>query len=244
MDRAYYIAELDADVDDVIAAEYLKRRNALAGVVLSPKPKTSLGWDRCSSLKKMGIDVFTKIPDDAKYVFVGGALTSVAEHIANGHSIECLVMNGGFVGSNIVPQEFQLDKFRNKLAVRTFNFNIDIDATVAVLKAPENSIKRIVLVGKNVCHSERNTEKDLWNDKNSLALFRKYHVRDGKRQHDMLACHEGLALLGLGGVDDTFCEYQDVYPFNQGLEGSMTRWGSGLEKTEYRKVYAATSLPE
>ena len=35
-----YIAELDADVDDVIAAEYLHNKGVLKEVVCDPMPKT------------------------------------------------------------------------------------------------------------------------------------------------------------------------------------------------------------
>ena len=48
------------------------------------------------------------MPPIAKYVFVGGALTELARYLIN-HKIECLVMNGGFAGSNIVKNP--LDKF-------------------------------------------------------------------------------------------------------------------------------------
>ena len=54
----------------------------------------------------------------AKYVFVGGALTLVADYIKM-HHIDWLVMNGGFVGFNIAA--YELDKFKGKKTVRTFN---------------------------------------------------------------------------------------------------------------------------
>ena len=40
----------------------------------------------------------------AKYVFVGGALTLVADYIKM-HHIDWLVMNGSFVGFNIAAYE-------------------------------------------------------------------------------------------------------------------------------------------
>ena len=48
------------------------------------------------------------MPAIAKYVFVGGALTLVADYIKM-HHIDWLVMNGGFVGFNIAA--YELDKF-------------------------------------------------------------------------------------------------------------------------------------
>lgn len=147
-----YIAELDQDVDDVIAAEYLLNKGVLKCVVLDPLPKTQQGYERKQELIKLGIDVKTKFPLIAKYVIVGGALTSVAQYILD-HKIEYLIMNGGFVGNNIVKTP--LKKFLNKTEVRTFNFNLDIDATHKVLTS--NNINHIMLVGKNVCHDKRNS---------------------------------------------------------------------------------------
>lgn len=234
-----YVAELDADVDDVIAAEYLHKKGVLKCVVLDPLPKTQLGKDRMKMLEKLGITVSAKMPSIAKYVFIGGALTEIARYTTT-HHIDCLVMNGGFVGSNIVSPSDELEKFKGKQTVRTFNFNCDVLAADKVLKSTERQIGKIVLVGKNVCHSRRNTEEDLWNDKESLELFRKYNVKPGKCQHDMLACHEGLAILGLG--ETPFCNYLVVHPYNEGLYGNMTKWGSKKEETGYREVLAAVSF--
>lgn len=158
------------------------------------------------------------------------------------HHIDCLVMNGGFVGSNIVPEDDQLPKFKEKQTVRTFNFNCDVNAADKVLKSTERQIGKIILIGKNVCHSERNTEKDLWKDEESKKLFKKYNVKPGKCQHDMLACHEGLVHIDLDEVIDPYCTFLEVYPYNEGLQGNMTKWGSKLEPTNYRKVVAAVSI--
>lgn len=236
-----YIAELDADVDDVVAAEYLHQKGVLKCVVLDPLPKTQLGKDRMKMLEKLGITVSTKMPPVVKYVFIGGALTEIARYITT-HHIDVLVMNGGFVGSNIISEMDQLPKFRGKQTVRTFNFNCDVNAADRVLRSTEKQIGKIILVGKNVCHNERNTEKDLWKDEESRKLFKKYNVRPGKCQHDMLACHEGLVHLGLGNVTVPYCTYLTVHPYNEGLQGNMTKWGSKTTPTQYREVVAAISL--
>lgn len=236
-----YVAELDADVDDVIAAEYLNNRGVLRCVVLDPLPKTQIGKDRQKALEKLGIDIETKLPNNCKYVFCGGALTSIAQYIKTRH-IDCLVMNGGFVGSNIVNSKDELEKFKGKETVRTFNFNCDIEATDRVLKSSSRQIGKIVLVGKNVCHSELNTESGFWKADEYKKLFKKYNVKPGKKQHDMLACHEGLAMLGIEGVTVPWCTFLEVYPYNEGLKGNMTKWGSKLGNSGYRKVVAAVSI--
>lgn len=237
-----YIAELDADVDDIIAVEYLNHKNVLKCVVLDPYPKTDIGKKRMKMLTDENIKIEKKVPPNTKYIFVGGQLTEVARYITT-HHIDCLVMNGGYVGSNIVDENNQLEKFKNKKTVRTFNFNCDINATQKVLTSNEKQIGQIILVGKNVCHSIKNTELNLWNDKFSKEILKKYNVKKDKRQHDMLACHEGLCALNFIN-EQPYCNFAEVYPYNEGINGNMTKWGSKLEKTNYRKVTSAVSYKE
>lgn len=231
MNEVVYIAELDADVDDVIAAEYLYQKNVLKEVVCDPFPKTEQGKNRKSQLEQLGIKVSNKMPSVAKYVFVGGALTELARYLIN-HKIECLVMNGGFVGSNIVKNP--LEKFKDKQVIRTFNFNCDVNAADSVLKS--KNIENVILVGKNVCHSKINTLFGVW--KEEKELLEKYHSKYGKRQHDMLACREGLIMLGMLD-EDSYLDYKFVRPYNTGLNGKNTEWGSTFGKSPYRIVLAA-----
>ncbi len=226
-----YIAELDADVDDVIAAEYLYRKGVLKEVVCDPKPRTEEGRERKKQLEEIGVKVSNKIPPIAKYVFVGGALTELAGYLIN-HKIEYLVMNGGFVGCNIVQNP--LEKFKGKQSVRTFNFNCDVKETDFVLRS--RNVRNIILVGKNVCHDEINTLNGIWSEEREL--LEKYHSKPDKRQHDMLACREGLILLGL--LDQkSYLKYAEVRPYNTGLKGNMTEWGSTVGKSPYKNVLAA-----
>lgn len=229
-----YVAELDSDVDDVVAAHYLFNEGVLKCVVCDPYPRTPEGLARKGKLEALDIDVVKKMPPVAKYVFVGGALTAVAGYIRM-HHVDWLVMNGGFVGANIAT--FELDKFKGKNTVRTFNFNCDVVAADTVLKTDEKHISHIVLVGKNVCHDVRNTKNGLWSGEKYKKLFDEYRVKDEKRQHDLLACHEGLAFLrGTNAI----CEYEMVRPYNTGLNGKLTQWGSTKTmETPYREVLAA-----
>jgi hypothetical protein len=171
-----YSAELDGDVDDIIAIEYLYNNYALKCVVCDPKPSTEIGKIREEKLKKLDIEINYNFPEDTNIVFCGGALTTLSKFIEN-HKISILVMNGGFVGDNIVPKEHVLKKFEGLKTCRTFNFNCDINATDKILKSSEEKIGKIILVGKNVCHSEKNTPNFIWNYKEYDNLFKKYKVR-------------------------------------------------------------------
>jgi hypothetical protein len=248
-DKIVYIAELDQDVDDVIAVEYLHSLGLLDYLVLDPYPVEDIGKQRLSMIKKMGIVVKRHLDRACVNVFCGGELTEIASHIKTGGTIQNLVVQGGFVGSNIVPSDKQLRKFRNKETARTFNFNCDVTAADYVLKTTEQQIGNIYCIGKNVCHNEINSDRVLWNARQYKELFQKYHVRNGKLQHDMLACHEGICLLKLGenvNVIDPHCCYLPVRPFNNGLNGNQTLWGSKnvQENTGYRVVTSAITFAE
>ena len=237
--KIVYLAELDGDVDDVVAVEYLHNNYVLKCVVCDPKPSTDIGRNREQNLKSLGIEVYYDIPEETDIIFCGGALTNLSKFIEN-HKISTLVMNGGFVGDNIVPKKDRLKKFDGKETIKTFNFNCDVESTDKVLRSPTEKIGKIILVGKNVCHSEKNTANDIWNDEEYDFLFSKYKVRKNKLLHDMLMCHEGLCLLNI--IDEEpYCEFEEVYPYNEGLNGNRTKWGSQKDNnnTPYRKVLSA-----
>ena len=246
-EKVVYITELDADVDDVIAVEYLYNLGLLDYVVLDPIPVEDIGKQRLEMLKSMGIKVSEHLEKENSNVFCGGQLTEIARCLREGGTIENLVLQGGFVGSNMVPFDKQLRKFKDKEVVRTFNFNCDVVSTDYVMKTTVEQVKSIYCIGKNVCHSPINSDGTLWKARKYRDLFKKYNVREGKLQHDMLACHEGIVLLGLGknlGVTVPFCNYLVVKPFNTGLNGNKTLWGSkpDNEKTGYRNVTSAITF--
>lgn len=239
-----YIADLDQDVDDVIAAHYLFNHHVLKEIITDPVPISQIGKERRAHLESLGISVKTTLTGKHDYVFVGGALTTVASYIHLSY-IDTLVMNGGFVGCNLIPKEHQLPKFKDKKTVRTFNFNCNVYATDQVLRSSERQIENIILVGKNVCHSYKNTDHDLWQAKEYTDLFKQYHAKPGKLQHDMLMCHEGLAMLYPELNITPFCDFKYVKPYNEGLIGNMTKWGSVTPNnkiTPYRTVKAAVSF--
>lgn len=230
-----YVAELDQDVDDVIAVRYLHMQHALKCVVLDPYPISKIGLERLKSLETLGIPIRKIMPSNAPFVFVGGPLTIIADYIKT-HTIDTLVMNGGFVGCNIATDV--LPKFKDKETIRTFNFNSDLHATDEVLRS--HRIGHIILVGKNVCHDERNTRTGFWSDSKYQKIFDEYQVNDKKLMHDLLACHDGLALLS---GTPTLCKFETVRPYNNGLNYTHTLWGSTKTKnTPYLEVLAATGF--
>jgi hypothetical protein len=115
-----------------------------------------IGKIRKENLKKLGIEINYKIPDDTNFVFCGGKLTILAEFLEN-HKINILLMNCGFVGDNIVKKSDRFEKFDWKKTIRRFNFNFDVISTDKILKTSNEKIDKIILVGKNVCHNLKDT---------------------------------------------------------------------------------------
>ena len=240
--KIVYIADLSQDIDDLIAIEYLNSFGLLSHVVYDAEDNSFENISRIEALRKLNIPLVSTIPPSAKVIFCGGKLKPVEQLFTwfPNTSIDTLVMNGGFVGSNCVPSKKVLPKFKDKNFVKTYNFNLSPKSTNFVLQTVPKQIGRIILVGKNVCHDKRNTVKGIWNTDFFKGLQKKYNFSDTKLLHDVLACHEGLALLNYI-PEEPFCFFHDVYPTVQDYEiNNKTEWGSKFDKDFYfRKCYSA-----
>ena len=224
------VCEVAQDIDDLIALDFLKRSNRLKGVVLDPPPKTREDWIRVKKIKSLGIEIYKSIPY-CKAIFVGGAFTSVARYLSM-NKVEYIIANGGFVGANIVPENKQLKKFKGKTHVRNFNFCLDVDSALKVLGI--KNVEHILLVGKNVCHDEKNTLSGIWKDENWI---REYKISETKRLHDVLAYAEGLDYID--GVKSKRLNYQPVKPEAVDIAGNKTKFGSMPSDSSH--ILAATT---
>ena len=171
-----YIADIGQDIDDMIAVEYLHLTGLLKCMVLDGK---SFDEKRVNTLKEMGVKVLDKIPEDTNIIFCGGSFTKIAKFVKN-HTLKLLCANGGFAGSNIVPLENQLEKFKGKKVMRTFNLNIDVNSGIEVFES--KNINHIMLISKNVCHSILNCHNGIHKDE----FLNKYNLKPDKRLHDLL----------------------------------------------------------
>lgn len=214
--KIIYVAEIDADVDDIVAVEYLANKNVLEGIVLDPVPTSTVGLERIEQIKKMGIKVFDEIPK-CDYIFVGGAFTKLANYLRRNRAVT-IVANGGFVGQNLVKEP--LEKFKGKKYIRTFNFNMDVHSTIQVLNS--RAYDNFYLIGKNVCHSEKNTIAGIWKDEKFLN---KYHLKTDKRLHDLLAVQEGIKIIN-NDIENSLLVFEKTNPIYEKLDGKFTKWGS------------------
>lgn len=243
-----FIAELDNDTDSIIAIEYLNSKGVLKDIVLNPEPKTTEGKERLSVIKALRINVCNNIPAKTQYIFCSGALTPVAEYIKSGGTLKALVVQGGFVGDNIVDEKVIPKKFAGVHSITDHNFNLDVESTDFVLSASRKEIEDIITIGENVCDSEVNTKSSVWEDTEYTSILSKYNIDGDKRLYSLLACHEGLCMLDLAGMskEDKLCSFLNLKPENKGLNRAGTKWGSLLpiqiRPTKYRAVQTAISF--
>lgn len=222
--KVVFVADIADDIDDLIAIEYLAVNGYLRCLVLDGKSRSD---EREKALVDMGVEIVNDIPQDTEVIFCGGALTKIAEFVES-HEIDLLVANGGFAGINIIDIEDELPKFKGKTKIRTYNFNMDVNSTINVLDSL--NIKEIILVSKNVCHSEINTRGRLHKDN----FLDKYDLRDTKCLHDLLMVKEGINYLK---GDKMLCGYKKVRPFHvrDGAD-KMTVWGSYPDPVSNTKI--------
>jgi len=222
MKNIVFVADIADDIDDLIAIEYLAVNGYLKCLVLDGKSNDE---SREKYLSDLGVTVTSEIPTDTKIIFCGGALTKIADFVKT-NEIDLLVANGGFAGSNVVAEP--LEKFRGKNKIRTYNFNMDILATLEVINSP--NINETILVSKNVCHSAENVIGKIHTDE----FLKNHELSDTKRLHDLLMVKEGVNYLN---NNEMICEYLNVNPIIEPrYPDNMSLWGSEPNPTSKIKI--------
>ena len=215
MKKICYIADIGDDIDDLIAIEYLKNKKADFYVAIDRKSNEDP--KRVQLVRDWGVQIENKIMPGTEVIFIGGAFTKVRDYLKT-NKVSLIVANGGFIGNNIISNP--LPKFRNKKEVRTFNFNVDIDATIEVLDS--KNFEKMYLVGKQVCHDKINTTQGIW----KASPYIKTSFSPTKLLHDVLAVDEGLRIME---AEDTRCNYIGVTPYWVGSKDKFAMWGSRFD---------------
>ena len=83
-------------------------------------------------------------------IVCGASLGNIGALLDRDVTIECMVIQGGFAGDNIMPPELVLEKFRGKITCPTFNLNGDVPSALKVLDSTR--VVQRFYVAKNVCH--------------------------------------------------------------------------------------------
>ncbi len=97
--------------------------------------------------------------ESAPTVFCGGSLytlSNLLENFPETHWDACI--QGGYAGPSLVGEENVLKKFRRREQVPTWNLNLDLEATDAVIASKNVSAH---FISKNVCHGAWVDKKDI-----------------------------------------------------------------------------------
>lgn len=157
-------------------------------------------------------------------VVCGAALGNIANFLnLADQKIEKVVIQGGFAGDNVVPEQHVLPKFKGKITCPTFNLNGDVKAAQTVLQSYK--INQRYNVSKNVCHGviydqgmQEWVRPYRWKNSGTSLLFDgmdfylKTH-KTGKAFHDPLAA--------CVAIDPSICQFEEVELYRERGE-----WGS------------------
>ena len=100
-------------------------------------------------------ELILRLCDEDTTIITGGPLRNIAKAITLGNNTlkplkaKAIVVQGGFAGEGVVPEEKQMKKFKGKRTAATYNLSHHKSAKV-VLEHPGIYLKRFV--SKNVCH--------------------------------------------------------------------------------------------
>jgi len=164
------------------------------------------------------------------YNIVSGAgLSCVAKYLDKYNTkLNEVVIQGGFAGDSVVPEQYRLAKFAGKETCPTFNLNADIPAAKLVIDTKQIHTKRFV--SKNVCHGviydqemherirpfrHNNKGLDMLVDGMEFYLNQKNR---GKAFHDPLAA--------CVAIDPTIVEFREVEIYREKGE-----WGARLAQS-------------
>lgn len=178
----------------------------------------------------LGEDIIARAMVEYKDVhIVSGAALSCVSKCLEKYNLKVweMVIQGGFAGDNVVPEEYRLDKFKGKTTCPTFNLNADVKAALHIAETPQ--IGRKLFVSKNVCHGVVYDQemheriKPFRNNNPGLNLLvdgMEFYLKQkpsGKAFHDPLAA--------CVAISPDICEFAEVEVYREKGE-----WGSRLKE--------------
>lgn len=175
-----------------------------------------------------GGQVIYDVSDFETTIITGAPLKNFRLAMELGFEANSWFAQGGFAGCNVVPEEYQLEKFKGMRICPTYNFNGDPKAALKMLEY--RGVVRKNLISKNVCHGvyyDRQLHGEVEKVKNnrlSLSLIYKgmdYYLSkhpNGKKFHDPLAA--------CCAIDPFIGEWEYVRVYRE-----KGMWGAELDPT-------------
>ncbi|MFI5907756.1 nucleoside hydrolase [Dactylosporangium sp. NPDC051541] len=196
---------------------------------VSPWHYQALGPIEPSRAAEAAAPLLAAVCDGDTTLICGAPLKNLGRALqVDGFTLGRLVVQGGFAGTGVVPEERQLDKFKGRTTCPSFNLNGAPKAVFAALASP--GIGERWFVSKNVCHGVAYDEamhaRFAPATAPGLRLIRRLmgdNLRDrpgGKLFHDPLAACCAL--------DPGIAEWAEVELYRErGEWGARPRPGSG-----------------
>jgi len=129
--------------------------------------------------------------------FTGGSLYTLSMIMKREPELVAYIQ-GGYAGCNIVENKDTLEKFYDKESVPSWNVNLDLDATQAVL---DNKKAQLNFISKNICHASIISLEDIGN-RHSLGVDVLINYYDGKpKKMTYKAMHDVLAFITIFNTD-------------------------------------------
>lgn len=104
-----------------------------------------------------GAEIVRQLCDEQTTYLIGAPLKNLGQAIrfpandgGNPLKVGRVIIQGGFAGEGVIPEELQLDKFKGRRTCESFNLNHAAKETLALLSSP--LVKHRYFVAKNVCH--------------------------------------------------------------------------------------------
>lgn len=159
---------------------------------------------------------------------LGSAIAYADQHHIN-FQFKKVVIQGGFAGEGVVPDEDLPEKFKGKTKCPSWNLGAAISDTKRILSS--SRCPKIQLVSKNVCHSvlwDETLSQKLANAQNPMihtidGIMRHYQEKKGhpKIIHDIVAVACAL--------DERVCDWANVDVLHSKREG----WGASINSTSH-----------
>lgn len=163
--------------------------------------------------------------------FTGGSLYTLSKIMEKESNVTAFIQ-GGYAGSNIIPNEIALKKFKSRDAVPSWNLNLDLDATLKVLSYSNANLH---FISKNICHASLISEVDLKNKTgNAVEVLINYfgYTEDSRLKNK--AMHDVLAFMSI--FDVNLVSFERVTLTTLIKEGGYTKWKSEINNDSNVKI--------
>lgn len=160
-------------------------------------------------------------------IFCGGDLNtlSILTDLYDCNTFNACIQ-GGFASYKIVGKENTLKKFKGRVAVPTWNLNLDILSTNKILK----SNLKCNFVSKNICHNSFVSKNDLSNNNNLFTLVIKNFLDNNEYPNKCM--HDMLALMTIDNKE--LVKFENVNLFH--TDTLIPKWWCELNKDSNFKI--------